>query len=249
MATSFTLDRFVAAASLALMLLPTSVQAARPSVTDDARIVDAKACQLETWLRFNRGSTEYWAQPACNFTGKLELTFGGALTHSEGRTRTSDVVLQGKTVFKPLETNDWGWGLAVGHVRHPNTPGSGSGDWYAYVPLTLSLRDDRVFIHANVGWLSQAPARSLASPDVRIGRTQRPTWGLGTEVQLAANTWWIGETFQQGAGRPFFQTGVRHWLVKDRLQLDATVGNRLRRDTQERWFSIGLRVLTPAFLP
>lgn len=38
-------------------------------ITDDARTVDAKACQVETWVKFNRDSTEYWALPACNFTG------------------------------------------------------------------------------------------------------------------------------------------------------------------------------------
>ena len=33
--------------------------AARPLITDDARIVDAKSCQIETWRRHNEGSTEY----------------------------------------------------------------------------------------------------------------------------------------------------------------------------------------------
>jgi len=28
-------------------------------------------------------------------------------------------VLQFKTLFRPLDTNEWGWGLAVGAVRHP----------------------------------------------------------------------------------------------------------------------------------
>jgi hypothetical protein len=32
------------------------------------------------------------------------------------------------------------------------------------------------------------------------------------------------------------------------VQVDATYGNRNGRDTQERWFSLGLRLLTPAFL-
>ena len=179
---------------VAALAMPFAVQAARPLVTDDARIVDPKACQLETWFRFNRGSTEYWAQPACNFTGNLELTLGGARTNSEGSTRTSDVVLQAKTVFKPLDTNDWGWGLTLGNVRHPNTANTGAGDWYAYVPLSVSLNDDRVVIHTNLGWLRETPSRRNFL-----------TWGVGTEVELTPSTWWIGETFQQDAGRPFFQ--------------------------------------------
>ena len=73
------------------------------------------------------------------------------------------------------------------------------------------------------------------------------TWGLGTEAQLTERTWLIAETFGQNQGKPFHQLGLRHWLVPDRIQLDATYGNR--NGGGERWFSIGLRLLTPAFLP
>lgn len=60
--------------SLLLCLAAGSLHAhaARPMITDDARIVDAKACQVESWVKDNKGSTEYWAIPACNFTGNLE---------------------------------------------------------------------------------------------------------------------------------------------------------------------------------
>jgi hypothetical protein len=59
------------------MGIPTA-HAARPMITDDARIVDTKSCQIESWVKKSHDSTEYWALPACNFTGNLELTFGGA---------------------------------------------------------------------------------------------------------------------------------------------------------------------------
>ncbi|MCX7627950.1 MAG: hypothetical protein N2Z69_05995, partial [Methylophilaceae bacterium] len=35
------------------LLLTHTVYAARPMITDDARIVDAKACQLESWVKKN----------------------------------------------------------------------------------------------------------------------------------------------------------------------------------------------------
>ena len=88
-------------------------------ITDDARITDAKACQLESWVKKNRDSTEYWALPACNFTGNLELTIGGARTHDDTGTQITDLVFQGKTLFKTLETNGWGIGLDAGTVCHP----------------------------------------------------------------------------------------------------------------------------------
>ncbi len=52
-----------------LFLSIAPAHAARPMYTDDARIVDPKSCQVESWIRFNRDSTEYWALPACNPLG------------------------------------------------------------------------------------------------------------------------------------------------------------------------------------
>lgn len=89
--------------SLALCSLAPTANAARPMVADDARIVDAKACQLESWVKKNRNSTEYWALPACNFTGNLELTMGGARTHDDTGTHTTDIVFQSKALFSRVK--------------------------------------------------------------------------------------------------------------------------------------------------
>ncbi len=212
-------------------------QAARPMVTDDARIVDAKACQIESWVKGNRGSTEFWALPACNFTGNLEFTFGGAHAREAGRTRTTDILVQGKTLLKPLDTNGWVVGLAAGTVRHPDSD-NGTQDWYANVPASFSFRDDGMVVHANLGWM-------------RDGKTLHDglTWGLGSEAHLQERTWLIAEAFGQNHGNPFYQLGLRHWLMPDRIQLDTTYGNRVGSSRQERWFSVGLRLLTVPFLP
>jgi hypothetical protein len=37
--------------------------------------------------------------------------------------------------------------------------------------------------------------------------------------------------------------------VPGHVQVDTTYGNRAGSGTQERWLSIGLRLLSPAFLP
>ena len=46
-----------------------SLHAGQPLVTDDASIVAPGTCQLEAWWHPHRDGHEYWAQPACNFTG------------------------------------------------------------------------------------------------------------------------------------------------------------------------------------
>ena len=61
-------------------------EAARPMLTDDARIVDPKSCQLESWVRDSKHVTEYWALPACNVGENLEVTIGGSL-ESENATQ------------------------------------------------------------------------------------------------------------------------------------------------------------------
>lgn len=223
----------VASLSAALLVTHTA-HAARPMMTDDARIVDAKACQLESWVKLNRDSTEFWALPACNFTGNLELTVGGAITREAGHARTTDVVIQGKTLFKAMDPNGWGIGLAAGTVNHPQ---AAARDWYAYVPASVSFNKDAVAVHANLGWQREGETRR-----------NRLTWGLSTEVQLTERTWLIAETFGQNQGKPFHQFGVRHWLVPDRVQIDATYGNRNGSASTERWFSIGLRLLSVSFL-
>ena len=220
-----------------LAVLATTAHAARPMNTDDARIVDAKSCQLESWVKHPKGHTEFWAQPACNFTGNLELTTGGSLTREDGSTRGSAQMLQGKTLFKTLETNGWGWGLALGMARDPRRDAGGGHDMYAYVPASFSMLNDKVVLHTNVGWLREQGTRS-----------NHLTWGLGSETQLLERTWLIAETYGQGSGKPLIQVGVRHWLVPDRVQIDATYGNRIGEGSQ-RWISLGLRLLTPSFLP
>lgn len=215
------------------------VEAARPLITDDARIVDRKACQLETWTRRNRHSSEYWALPACNPSGNLELTMGGARTAESGDTATTDVLIQGKTLFKHLETNGWAVGLVVGNLRHPGEARHDVlGNLYSYIPASFSFNDDALVIHTNVG---------TARP--QNTSWHRVTWGLGAEIEVTKSLYLIPEMFSQTAGRPHYQVGIRYWIAPNRVQLDATYGDRVGQFTEGRWFSLGLRLITPAFLP
>ncbi len=217
---------------LLLMLLQLALntaQAARPLLTDDARIVDPGACQLESWVRNGRDGHETWALPGCNFSGNLELTLGGALLRDADGARSNNLVLQAKTLFKPAAPDQWSWGAALGVV---GDTASGTRDVYGYIPLTLPLINDRLFLHANLG-------------AKREGQSQHKllTWGLGLEHQLSSRFGLIGEAYAQDKGRPLMQLGTRVWLVPNRVQLDATLGRRLASGTEERWVSIGLRLL------
>ena len=232
-------------------LLAADARAARPFVTDDARLTNANSCQLESWMRSYPDSQEFWALPACNFGGNFEVTAGGGAAHniSGNRHWTSDYVFQAKTLFKPLDTNDWGIGLAAGNIHHPQiNPGPNLlGNYYAYVPMSLSLRDDLFIIHANLGWL-----RDKAS-----GRDQT-TWGLGTEINMNQRWTWIAESFGSGGGQEqsgqagshqaYWQAGLRYGVIPGLLQVDATYGRPIyQQPDNSRWLSIGIR-MTPTDL-
>ena len=217
-------------------LLP-AAQAARPLITDDTGIVEAGACQLETWVQHQRGQTDFWAVPACNPTGNLEIGVGASRVRADGvGTTRGDAQLQAKTVLRPLSAEGWGLALAVGVVRHPaDTPYR--SDVYLNLPLTVPLVGESLLMHLNAGWVRTQGA----------GESRR-TWGLAGEWRAFERTTLLAETFGQSGGKPFVQVGLRHTLVPDRVQLDFTAGGPARGAAAERWVSFGLRLMTPAFL-
>jgi hypothetical protein len=220
-----------------LLLAAASAFAARPMITDDARIVDAQSCQVESWLQTHRDhSREFWALPGCNPGGEVELTLGGGWRHEDGQTRNSDRLLQAKTLWRTLEGDSaWAWGTALGAVHRPLTS---STDVYAYLPLTVKLVGERLFLHANLGLRREGDTHEHVI-----------TSGLALEGQWSPRVWLVGETFVQDRGRPQFQFGLRFWVVPDRVQVDTTYGDRMGAGGAERWMSVGLRLLSPPFLP
>ncbi|MCB5191615.1 hypothetical protein LG198_12830 [Methylobacillus arboreus] len=215
-------------------LLPSVALAARPMITDDARVVDPQSCQLESWAKRNRDSTEYWALPGCSPTENLELTLGGAMTREDRASQNTDLMMQAKALFKPLETNGYGYGLVLGYAQHPRLDNNSSmvGSTYAYMPVSASFFSDKLILHTNLGALHDKEKR----------RTDL-TWGLGSEIPLSNTVELIAETYGDHRSRPYYQAGVRYWVVRDRIQIDTTYGNRMH-NSEDRWFSIGLRLLS-----
>ena len=233
--TAFFLTMRSTACLLLALALPFSAHAARPFITDDARVTTERSCQLESWMRIYPQSKEAWALPACNLTGNLEITMGGGHAHYDAATSTVDYVFQAKTLFRELKTNDWGIGFAAGKVMHPAVnPGPNLlGNTYAYVPVTFSLLDDRAFVHLNGGWLKD-----------RATQRNNATWGIGGEYWMTPRVSVLAENFSDNRAKPYWQTGFRTFVVPDRVQVDATMGNQYGATRDGRWFSIGIR-LTP----
>lgn len=212
--------------------------AARPFVTDDARLTTAGSCQVESWTRSYEHRQEVWVLPACNPGGNLEITAGAGRAREDGAPASTDYVLQLKTLFKPLESDGWGWGLALGRMQHPGSePGPNQfGNTYAYLPFSAAFGRDRFIVHANLGWLRD-----------RASRQDRATWGLGLEYYPAPRVALIAESFGDDQAQPYWQTGLRYSIVPELLQVDTTVGAQHDGRRGGRWLSLGLR-WTPARL-
>lgn len=216
-----------------LMTASTCSHGARPFVTDDARLTNKESCQLESWSRSYKTSDEFWVLPACNFSGNFEITAGSGIASTVGQASTHDFILQGKTLFRELSTNGWGWGLAFGRVNHPDiSPGPNLlGNTYAYIPVSFSTHNDQVIFHTNVGWLK----------DKATGE-HRATWGLGSEVQATPRILLIAESFGDHKNKPYGQIGARYAIVPNLFQIDTTVGRQLNGSIDTRWISFGLRI-------
>ena len=214
--------RLTLAFHLTAFFISLSAHAARPFVTDDARVVDLGGCQIETFYKEQLAYTgsEFWFLPACN-PGGVELTLG-ANRVDENRS----VVFQAKTLIKPLVTNGAGFAASMGMI---------GGDPYGNAIASFSFLDDRSVVHLNLGMIMDHAADVL-----------RGTWGIGLEQLLfAPRLYGILETYGIKGENPTLHYGVRIWLVPNRFQLDATHGERRASDSapEQRFNTLGLRIL------
>lgn len=214
------------------LLLSTQAKAARPFVTDDARLTSSGSCQLESWTRLYEHSSEIWALPACNPLGNLEITLGAGVSRDDNAATTQDYIAQIKTLFKPLQTNGWGLGFAAGRVFHPEIkPGPNLfGNTYLYVPASFSFNDDQLVIHTNIGLLKEDKTNTI-----------KTTFGIGSEHRLTNNLLGIAELFGDDKQKPFMQIGFRYSLIPNLLQFDATLGQQLDGKSEDSWLSFGAR--------
>ena len=208
--------------------------AARPFVTDDARIVDTGSCQIESLAKRQRRQREdeVWFLPGCTPVGQVELTLGGIRADNAAEGTSSSAIAQAKTLLRTLRTNDFGLALTFGAARlipiHPDR----QAGWSPFLNLigSLSLLDEGAILHANVGSLR----------DRALSRT-RHTWGLGAEVVFNPRLYGIIEAYGQEADRPSRQIGMRFWVVPNRFQVDGTLGSQ--SGGSRAWTSLGIRVL------
>ncbi|MSP96538.1 MAG: hypothetical protein EXR29_04790 [Betaproteobacteria bacterium] len=208
--------------------------AARPFVTDDARVVDEGGCQIETFVKRQRrlDEREFWFLPACSPAGKVELTAGRSWTDGSAPGDSRFNLLQAKTLLKALQTNGSGYALTVGALRVSPFQTAHTTNPYVNGIGSFSFADDRVVMHANLGAIN----------DRQAGMT-RATWGLGAEIAFHPQLIGIVESYGQRADKPTLHYGLRVWIVPNRVQVDGTLGAQHSGPPERAFRSLGLRIL------
>jgi hypothetical protein len=141
--------------------------------------------------------------------------------------------LRAKTVFRPLAKDSWGVGLVLADQF-----GAGDGidgDLALTIPLSVSLLDHRLLVHANAGWL-----RRRSGP---FGMT----WALAGEWNVTGRAGLTLEAYGAGHDRSYLQAGARYDLLPRRLTLDAAIGNRFGLHRAGRYIAIGLTITADVF--
>jgi hypothetical protein len=224
--------------AVALWLLAgiSAARAGQPLATDDAAVVAPKTCQVETWVRWMHDSREYWTQPACNFTGNLELALGAARTRSDDGEVASMVQLQAKTLLVP-HADTWSFAAAAGLGRDTGAP-HGNSAFQLYYAKALASWHPRAGVEVDLDLGAASVYRSgafaLAAAAIQ--------YQAGEHLQLLA------EAFRDEPGRGKYQVGIRCIVIPDRFEAYVSYGNRFNGPSR-RWSAImGIRVQTPAFL-
>ena len=225
------------AVAIILNLAGSAAHAARPFVTDDARIVDPGGCQIETFVKVQQreNENELWFLPGCTPASGLdstEITLGGNKVDNAGSGTANTLIAQVKTLLKPLQTDGWGFAATLGTLRQH--PANVDASWSPYINLvgSQSLLHDAVVLHANVGQLRD-----------RTILRNRYTWGLGAEIAMGAKLYGIAESYNQAGEKPSSQVGLRYWITPNKIQIDSTLGTQSTPGSRRTWTSVGMRFL------
>ena len=214
-------------------------QAGAPLITDDAAIVEAKSCQLESWIEFAYGARAYWGVPACNFTGNLELAVGGAGVNPNGTPSSRQVAVQAKAVFAQGGNGLWSVGAVGGVIRDigPVEGDASSKSYYAKALLSL-YPSEALEVDLNLG----------ASNVFGAGTTV--TAGAALQYEVLPRATFLAEIFRDERGPGKFQVGARYAFDPAPIEAYVSYGNRLGSMSGETWWVIaGFRVYTRPFLP
>ena len=212
--------RFIALTAI-LLVIPSRAPASGGSyLVDDASVVGAGHCQVESWLRaWSQGSDGLWTVPACG-VGAVE--FGLALDRQQG---APGVGVSPALKWQLRNGDASGIGLAVAvNSTYQNGRRTTS---QAYASSSFGLDDARSFmVNLNLG------------VDQKRGKGAHALEGVGIEYALDDRWSLLAERLWSHQGISD-QAGVRMTVGNATVDL---VAGRQRATDRSHWFNIGWNV-------
>lgn len=216
-AMAIALALLAVAASL-LWPLPSHAAGGHHAV-DDASILDAGQCQIETWAEQGRGYRLQHVGPACRLADvELGLNLDRNAPPGAATLRTAGLQLKWARELQP----GLSWGViwsATWQSASPRLAGQA-----VLLPLTWSPRED-LSVHVNVG------------RDFHRSAPDHGRYGLALEWQPSPRWQGVVEHWDDGL-RAHNRVGARH-LVSEALSVDLSRAQP-QGLAREAWWSLGL---------
>ncbi len=191
--------------------------------TDDADIVSAKNCQLESAVTRPSGSqASYQLNTACQFIEGVEslISYTDQFVDA-GKGQWSAQV---KGVIQPMSQ----WGMAASlQISQQNEKDKESIQWFLNIPFSLVYLNNSLHIDSNIGY--QYSPRNL----------NLLRWSLASNLALTPKTSVSVETYNQDQHAPLLQSAIHYSILPNILTFEASIGQRLNT-FRERWFGFGL---------
>ncbi len=191
--------------------------------TDDADIVSAKHCQLESAVTRSSGlQASYQLNTACQFIEGIESSI--SYTDQFVDAGKGQWSAQVKGVIQPMSQ----WGMAASlQISQQNEKDKESIQWFLNIPFSLVYLNNSLHIDSNIGY--QYSPRNL----------NLLRWSLASNLALTPKTSVSVDTYNQDQHAPLLQSAIHYSILPNILTFEASIGQRLNT-FRERWFGFGL---------
>ncbi|WP_396270661.1 hypothetical protein [Ideonella sp.] len=195
-----------------------AAMAGRPMATEDAGVLEASDCELESFVGANRpagGPTErvLSLQVGCGVGGQSQVAVAVARASADSENVRS-VTLLGKTALNPkaedtAPTFALAWALSAdsarGGLKHEGTALNSVMSWPVH---------EKVSLHLNLGWSHSASDKQSTT-----------TWSGGIEHHVRDDLDLTAETFGNDRdASPWVQVGLRWAVQPEKFYIDTSYG-------------------------
>ena len=212
----------------ACSLVPVGAARAGASLyVDDAAIVPAAQCQLESWLRASAPGRELSLVPACNVAG---TEFGLGLSDYARPAQAHVAAFGAKRVLHEAPSQRWALAASLG--ANWNLSRGDFDGWNFNLPLSVTGdAAGRTRWHFNLGWNAPRQGRDMASA------------GIGLEHALSSRWTVLAEIFAERRGARIAQLGLRRGFGADH-SVDVLIGDHSDHG-RSPWLTLGFNFALP----